>query len=142
MGCFFSLANSFTNYHVVRKRGALDFTANPIGRILLCLSGLLQIISCMVLLVLFAFCWGPGSFWKMLTCVLIHILMMSVLHFVTSKRSESADQLSMRHSYFTLCHKFAAWFSIKSTSLHLLWSYHGFFDEVDVLQSFSSMEKL
>ena len=57
-----SLANSFTNYHVVRKRGALDFTANPLGRILLCFFGLLQIISRMVLLVLFAYCWGPANF--------------------------------------------------------------------------------
>jgi hypothetical protein len=53
----------------------------------------------MVLLVLFAFCWGPGNFWQMFTCVLIHILMMSVLHFVTSKRSESEDHLSMRLMY-------------------------------------------
>ena len=82
-----SLANSFTNYHVVRKRGALDFTANPLGRILLCFFGLLQIISRMVLLVLFAFWWGPGNFWQMFTCVLIHILIISVLHLVTSKRT-------------------------------------------------------
>ena len=79
-----SLANSFTNYHVVRKRGALDFTVNPVGRSLLYLSGLLQIISRIVVLVLYAYCWGPGNFWQMFTSVLIHILLMSVLHFFTS----------------------------------------------------------
>eukprot|EP00092_Neocalanus_flemingeri_P007968 GFUD01008596.1.p1 GENE.GFUD01008596.1~~GFUD01008596.1.p1 ORF type:complete len:1107 (-),score=154.31 GFUD01008596.1:37-3357(-) len=79
-----SLANSFTNYHVVRKRGALDFIVNPAGRMLLCLSGLLQIISRITVLVLYAYCWGPGNFWQMFTSVLIHILLMSVLHFVTS----------------------------------------------------------
>ena len=38
-----SLAHSFTNCHVIRKRGALDFDSNFIGRIILLVSIIIQV---------------------------------------------------------------------------------------------------
>ena len=94
-----SLANSFTHYHVVSKRGALNLSVNPVGRIMLYIAALLQIVCRVLLLVMSAYCWGPGQFWQMFTCVLAHILGMSVTHFVWSRRVESDKNLTMRLIY-------------------------------------------
>ena len=78
-----SLAWSFTYYQSIKKRGALDFGANAVGRILLLLANFLQICSRLIALVLCAYCFGPGNFWPMIVSVAIHILVMSILHYVT-----------------------------------------------------------
>ena len=76
-----SLAWSFTFYQSIKKRGALDFDANPMGRIILLFSNIFQISSRLVAFVLFAYSWGDGNFWPAFVFVLGHILAMAVLHF-------------------------------------------------------------
>ena len=76
-----SLAWSFTYYQSTKKRGALDFGANALGRMLLLLANFLQICGRLLALVLYAYCFGPGNFWPMIVSVVIHIIVMSVLHY-------------------------------------------------------------
>ena len=76
-----SLAWSFTFYQSIKKRGALDFDANPVGRLVLLFSNIFQISSRLLAFVLFAYSWGDGNFWPAFLVVLIHILTMSVFHF-------------------------------------------------------------
>ena len=79
----FSLSISFTHYKVTQKAGALDYSANPIGRIFLFLSILLQISCRLLAFVLLAYGFGPGEFWPMITILLMHIFLMATLHFLT-----------------------------------------------------------
>ena len=75
-----SLAWSFTFYQSLKKRGALDFGVNALGRILLLFANVLQISSRLVAFVLFAYSWGDGNFWPAFVFVLIHIIVMSAFH--------------------------------------------------------------
>ena len=79
-----SLSWSFSHYQSVQKKGALDFGSNPIGRMLLLLANLLQITSRLLALVLYAYQFGAGNFWPMILSVMIHICLMSLLHYKTS----------------------------------------------------------
>ena len=76
-----SLAWSFTFYQSIKKRGALDFDANPVGRLVLLFSNIFQISSRLLAFVLFAYSWGDGNFWPAFLVVLVHILVMAVFHF-------------------------------------------------------------
>ena len=83
------LSWSFNFYKVTQKRGALDYKANPIGRVCLSLSTFLQISSRLLAFVLFAYCFGPGQFWPMILSVQFHILLMAALHYLTSRQFET-----------------------------------------------------
>ena len=76
-----SLAWSFSYYKAARKRGALDFGVNTYGRIIVFIANVLQITSRLLALVLYAYCYGPGYFWPMILTVILHIILMSSLHF-------------------------------------------------------------
>ena len=79
---------SFNFYKTTQKYGALAWTANPVGRICLSLSTFLQITSRLLTFVLLAYCFGPGNFWPMIVLVNFHIILMGILHFITSRESE------------------------------------------------------
>ena len=72
-----SLAWSFTYYQSVKKNGALSFSANPLGRLCLLLSNILQISSRLLAIVLFAYCWGEGNFLPAFAAVVLHIILMA-----------------------------------------------------------------
>ena len=55
-----SLAWSFTFYQSLKKRGALGFGVNALGRIVLLFANVLQISSRLVAFALFAYSWGDG----------------------------------------------------------------------------------
>ena len=84
----FCLSISFTHYKVTQKSGALDYHANPPGRIFLFLSILLQISCRLLAFVLLAYGFGPGQFWPMIAILQMHILLMATLHFITFKDVE------------------------------------------------------
>ena len=79
-----SLSWSFTFYQSIQKKGALDFGSNPTGRITLFFSNLLQITSRLFALIIYAYTFGEGHFWPMILSVVVHILVMSTLHYLTS----------------------------------------------------------
>jgi hypothetical protein len=79
-----SLAWSFTFYQSIKKKGALDFGSNMIGRTLLLAANLLQISSRLLIIVIYAYLFGPGNFWPMIVCVICHILLMSFLNYMIS----------------------------------------------------------
>merc|ERR1712150_22796 len=76
-----SLSWSFTYYQSMKKKGALDFGSNVIGRSLMLLANLLQISSRILIIVLYAYLFGPGEFWPMILSVIAHILMMTLLNY-------------------------------------------------------------
>ena len=79
-----SLSWSFTFYQAVQKKGALDFGSNPAGRFTLFFSNLMQITSRLFAFVLYAYTFKDGNFWPMIATLVLHILIMSLLHFLTS----------------------------------------------------------
>ena len=79
-----SLSWSFTYYQAVQKKGALDLGSNPLGRMTLFFSNLLQITSRLFALIFYAYAFGKGNFWPMLLSVAIHVVVMSLLHYLTS----------------------------------------------------------
>ena len=83
-----SLSWSFTFYQSIQKNGALDFGSNPIGRSLLLLANLLQISSRLLALIIYAYTFGDGNFWPMIATVMVHIFVMSVLHYFISDEWE------------------------------------------------------
>ena len=89
-----SLSWSFTVYQSLKKRGALDFGANPLGRIFLLFSNICQISSRLLAFVLLAYACGDGNFWPAFVFVLIHILIMSFAHF-EAKDKESWKKMNM-----------------------------------------------
>ena len=84
MTSMISLSWSFTFYQAVQKNGALDFGSNPAGRVMLILANFLQISSRLLALILYAYTFGDGNFWPMIASVMVHILLMSGLHYYTS----------------------------------------------------------
>ena len=82
------LSISFNHYKVTQKSGALDYNANPVGRIFLFLSTLLQISCRLLAFVLLAYGFGEGQFWPMIAILQFHILLMATLHFITFKHVE------------------------------------------------------
>ena len=79
-----SLSWSFTFYQSIQKRGALNFSSNFAGRITVFLANLLQITSRLFALIIYAYTFGEGNFWPMILSVVIHILIMGLLHYLTS----------------------------------------------------------
>ena len=79
-----SLAWSFTFYQSLKKKGALDFGANLMGRVLLLMANLLQISSRLLVIVIYAYLFGPGNFWPMIISVICHILLMAALNYIIS----------------------------------------------------------
>ena len=80
-----SLAWCFTSYQATLKRGALDRDlAALFYRAVLFLSVLFQIIGRLFILVLFSYSFGPGEYYPLLVFLALHILLMTVLHFVFS----------------------------------------------------------
>ena len=81
---FWSILTSYISlafYQSIKKRGALDIDANPLGRLILLFSNIFQISSRLVAFVLFAYSWGDGNFWPAFVFVLLHILAMAGFHF-------------------------------------------------------------
>ena len=88
-----SLAWSFNFYQSIKKKGALGFGSNLIGRTLLLVVDILQISSRLVAFVLFAYSWGDGNIWPLFLGVLIHIGCMSLLHnHQVHQKSVTADR--------------------------------------------------
>ncbi|XP_040571622.1 uncharacterized protein [Lepeophtheirus salmonis] len=80
-----SLAWCFTFYHATLKRGALDKDlAALFYRAVLFLSVLFQIIGRLFILVLFSYSFGPGMYFPVLIFLAVHILLMTILHFIFS----------------------------------------------------------
>ena len=95
-----SLAWSFTLYQSIKKRGALDFDANPLGRLILLFSNIFQISSRLVAFVLFAYSWGDGNFWPAFVFVLLHILAMAGFHFEAKDKETFKKIESKRMAIF------------------------------------------
>ena len=82
------LSWSFNHYQAIRKCGALGFSSNPLGRILLLLSNAFQISSRLTMFVVFAYFCGDGNIWPMFVFVLFHIVTVSGLHFWEVRKHE------------------------------------------------------
>ena len=97
-----SLSWSFTFYQAVQKKGALNFGSNFSGRLLLLVSNLLQLSTRLLVLVLYAYV--CGNFWPMIVSVIIHIIIMSILHYFTSnqKEIETFSQKPLKVGYHCL----------------------------------------
>ena len=93
-----SLSWSFTVYQSLKKRGALDFGTNPLGRIFLLLSNICQISSRLLAFVLLAYACGDGNFWPAFVFVLIHIIIMSTAHFVEARDREPWEKIKSKPS--------------------------------------------
>lgn len=80
-----SLAWCFTSYHATLKRGALDKDlAALFYRAVLFLSVLFQILGRLFILVLFSYSFGPGMYFPVLIFLGVHIIIMTMLHFIFS----------------------------------------------------------
>ena len=95
-----SLAWSFTFYQSIKKRGALDLDANPMGRMILLFSNIFQIAARLVAFVLFAYSWGDGNFWPAFVFVILHILVMAAFHFEAKDRKSWGQLESKRMAVF------------------------------------------
>ena len=84
-----SLSWSFNFHQSVKKDGALDFGANPVGRILLLLSNILQISGRLIVFVLLAYCFGDGNFWPMFAGVLGHVGLMSTIYYQLTRQERN-----------------------------------------------------
>ena len=87
-----TLSWSFNFHQAVKKKGALGCGTNPIGRVLLLLSNILQISGRLVVCVMYAYSWGDGNFWPMFVGVLVHIGLMSVIYYQQTMQ-EPVNQL-------------------------------------------------
>ena len=96
----FSLSWSFNFHQSVKKKGALGFGMNPVGRILLLLSNILQISARLLAFVLFAYCCGDGNFWPMFVGVVSHIGLMSVIYFHQTKGELTSQNQSSFQSLY------------------------------------------
>ena len=81
-----TLAWSFNSYKATTMNGALDFSSNLTGRLVLLASCVCQISSRLVILVIFAYTWGEGNLWPMMTSALLHMLAMAFIHWRTMYR--------------------------------------------------------
>ena len=79
-----SLSWSVNVYQALRKRGALDFGVNIFGRMLLLVYCICQVTSRLFAFVLFAYSFGDGNFYPMIVLVTCHILLMAIIHWVTT----------------------------------------------------------
>ena len=88
-----ALAWSFSSYQATKMNGALDFTSNFAGRLVLLLSCICQISARLVLFVIFAYTWGAGHFWPMVVGCFLHMLLMALIHWVTRNDAHATDEL-------------------------------------------------
>ena len=85
------LSWSVNVYQALKKRGALDFGANPIGRLLLLDYCICQVTSRLFAFVLFAYCFGDGNFYPMIVFVTCHIAVMAIIHWATTDQFHRID---------------------------------------------------
>lgn len=78
-----ALAWSFNSYQATTMNGALDFSSNLTGRLVLLASCICQISSRLVIFVMFAFTWGEGNLWPMMAATVLHMLAMAFIHWKT-----------------------------------------------------------
>ena len=78
-----ALAWSFNSYQATTMNGALDFSSNLTGRLVLLASCVCQISSRLVIFVIFAYTWGEGNLWPMMTSTVLHMLAMAFIHWRT-----------------------------------------------------------
>ena len=88
-----SLSWSVNVYQALKKRGALDFGANLIGRILLLAYCICQVTSRLVALVLFAYSFSDGNFYPMIVLVVCHIILMAIIHQMTTDTTQRKETL-------------------------------------------------
>ena len=79
-----SLSWSFNAYQTSQKTGALDFDANLWGRLVLLASCICLITSRLFVFVFLAYCFGDGQFYPMVVVVVIHMLLMTGFHWLTT----------------------------------------------------------
>ena len=89
-----SLSWSVNRYQALKKRGALDFGANPVGRYLLLIYCIWQVTSRLFAFVLFAYSFGDGNFFPMIVFVTLHILAMATIHWMTTDQFHGIDSNS------------------------------------------------
>ena len=88
-----ALAWSFNTYQATRMNGALDFSKNPAGRIILLLSCICQISSRLFIMITFAYICGPDQFWPMILFIVLHMLLMAVIHYFTKDDARANENL-------------------------------------------------
>ena len=88
-----ALAWSFSSYKATKMNGALDFTSNFAGRLVLLFSCICQISARLVIFVIFAYTWGPGHFWPMVVGCCLHMLLMAYIHWATRNDARATDKL-------------------------------------------------
>ena len=79
-----SLSWSFNVYLASKKTGALDFDSNIWGRLVLLASCICLITSRLFVFVFLAYCFGDGQFYPMVVVVVIHMLLMTAFHWLTT----------------------------------------------------------
>ena len=82
---FVTLGWSFNKYQASKKHGALSFTSNLPGRLLLLLSNICTISARLLSLVILAYCFGSGEFLPLILLVLLHICLIAFLHYFLQK---------------------------------------------------------
>ena len=83
-----SLAWSFNTYQASKKTGALDFESNLWGRLVLLGSCICLITSRLFVFVLLAYSFGDGHFYPMVSIVIAHMIVMSIVHYMTTPSDE------------------------------------------------------
>ena len=83
---FITLGWSFNKYQASKKHGALSFTSNLPGRLLLLLSNICTISARLLSLIILAYCFGSGELLPVILLVLLHICLMAFLHNVLQKK--------------------------------------------------------
>ena len=86
-----SLSWSVNRYQALKKRGALGFGVNPVGRSLLLIYCICQVTSRLFAFVLFAYSFGDGNFYPMIVLVTFHILVMATIHWATTDHFHRRD---------------------------------------------------
>ena len=95
-----SLSWSFNYYQSLKKNGALGFGSNPIGRIILLMANIYQVSSRLIAFVLFAYSFGDGNFLPMFLAVMVHISLMSLIHYY--QMNKTLVKLSKRTKFQTV----------------------------------------
>ena len=93
-----SLSWSVNVYQALKKRGALDFRVNLFGRILLLVYCICQVTSRLFAFVLFAYSFGDGNFYPLIVLVTCHILIMAIIHWITT---DNFDMKKTDHLFLT-----------------------------------------
>ena len=86
-----SLSWSVNRYQALKKRGALDFGVNPVGRSLLLIYCICQVTSRLFAFVFFAYSFGDGNFYPTIVLVNCHILVMAIIHWITTDEFHRTD---------------------------------------------------